>query len=137
MRARLAVNIKALEYGIQAALSKVGTGTKKATVVACEEILSNSLKEVPRDTDTLAESGAYEVFGGNRQYEGRVTYGVQKDAQSPKTGLYASQYAAVVHEDFEAWHEVGKVKFLEDPLLEFAKRFPRSYKKILKAETGI
>jgi hypothetical protein len=36
-------------------------------------------------------------------------------------------YAVIVHEDLEAIHPVGKAKFLEDPIRDYAsEKFPRT-----------
>lgn len=137
MQARMKFNYKDFEKGIAAAISKVERGTKKATVAACEEILEESLKEVPRETDTLAQSADYTVKQAGRQFEGEITYGVTKNPENPKTNNLASEYAVIVHEDMSAVHFQGKAKYLEDPVLQFASKFPRSYRKILKQFTGM
>lgn len=130
-------NFKNFEKGIAAAINRVERGTKKATTAACEEIIENSLKEVPRETETLAQSADYTVRKVGTKFEGEITYGVTKNPQNPKTDNLASEYAAIVHEDLEAVHFQGKAKFLEDPVLQFASKFPRSYRKLLKQFTGL
>ena len=109
-------------------LSKVGMGTKKATKAACEEILNASLEQVPRDTNTLAMSGFYEITGNWRTgWHGVVGYGGSYDPINPKTGKPASSYMVEVHENLHARHVIGKAKFLEDPVREYAKEnFPRT-----------
>ena len=110
------------------AITKVGRGTKKATVAACEEILQESLMQVPRDTHTLAMSGFYEVNGSwIKGWTGTVGYGGAYDPINPKTGQPASQYMVQVHEDLNVYHKIGKAKFLEDPVRDYAKeKFPRT-----------
>ena len=44
------------EAQCEAAIRNIGNGTRKATIAACEEILGNSMAEVPKDTYTLLMS---------------------------------------------------------------------------------
>lgn len=115
----------------EAVLRNVGNATKAGTEQACKEILEESLKQVPRDTNTLASTAFYTVqrrmATKNYTYEGVVGYagqagaGMSHDKVNPKTGAAASQYVTKVHEDLEASHpNGGKAKFLEDPVREYA-----------------
>lgn len=117
----------------EAAIRNLGTGTKKATIAACEEILEMSKEQVPKDTSTLLASAFYEI--GRRAdtsantwaYEGIVGYGGNGDPVNPKTGRRASSYMVKVHEDLSVFHPTGKAKFLEDPVREYAReKFPRT-----------
>lgn len=117
----------------EAAIRNVGKGTKKATIAACEEILGNSMAEVPKDTYTLLMSAFYEVTrhddtaASTWAYEAIIGYGGNGDPVNPKTGRRASSYMVKVHEDLTAVHPVGKAKFLEDPVRDYAKEnFPRT-----------
>lgn len=119
------------EARCEAAIRNVGNGSKKATIVACEEILGNSMAEVPKQTYTLLMSAFYEVtrrsdVSGYR-YEGVVGYGGNGDPVNPRTGRRASSYMVEVHEDLSVVHPTGKAKFLEDPVREYARdNFPRT-----------
>ena len=110
------------------AISKVGNGSKKALVAACEEILGMSMAEVPLDTSTLMMSAFWEVTGHYKTgWNAIVGYGGNGDPVNPKTGKPASSYMLAVHEDLTAEHIIGKAKFLEDPVREYAKEnFPRT-----------
>lgn len=117
----------------QMAIRNLGTGTKKATIAASEEILRNSKEQVPRLTDTLISSAFYEVRRRSDTsakvwaYEAIVGYGGNGDPINPKTGKPASSYMVAVHEDLAAIHVVGKAKFLEDPVREYAQsKFKRT-----------
>ena len=136
MKAKLDMNIDGFLHGISSAITNVGRGTKKATTEAIKTIYEESLAEVPRETNTLAESADYEIYGKSPKFGGRVTYGVTKNPINPETKQPASKYAVVVHEDLGAWHLTGKAKFLEDPILRYAQQFPISYKRILKQFLG-
>lgn len=121
----------------EAVLRNVDRATKAGTEQACREILDESLKQVPRDTGTLASTAFYEVqrrmATKNYTYEGVVGYagqagsGMSRDRINPKSGTAASQYAMRVHEDLSAMHpNGGKAKFLEDPVRAYAAtRFKR------------
>lgn len=111
-----------------AVISKVGRGTRKALVEACNIISEDSLNQVPRDTNTLALSQYWEVTGNYRTgWEAEIGYGGNGDPVNPKTGKPASSYMLAVHEDLTAYHVYGKAKFLEDPIRAFAaERFPRT-----------
>lgn len=126
-------SVKDFEYKCEAAIRNVGRSTKKATIAACEEILEKSLGEVPLDTMTLHDSGYYEVKRRTDTaiswwaYEAIIGYGGNGDPVNPKNGLRASEYMTKVHEDITQYHRVGKSKFLEDPLYEYARNnFPRT-----------
>lgn len=110
------------------AISKVGNGSRKALIAACEEILDESMKQVPFDTGTLMQSAFYEITGHWRTgWNAVIGYGGNGDPVNPKTGKPASYYVMAVHEDLEAYHPLGKAKFLEDPAREYArKKFPRT-----------
>lgn len=128
-------DVNSFARSIEAVIRNVGRGTKAATDQACREILEASLAQVPRDTGTLANTGFYEVirraavkgysYEGIIGYAGAVGSGFSRDAVNPKTGKAASSYAVIVHEDLTSAHLAGKAKFLEDPIREYASRFPR------------
>lgn len=112
------------------AIRMLGSGTKKATEAIAKAILEESLRQVPKHTLTLWESGFYEVKRrtniASYRYEAVVGYGGNGDPINPETGEPASAYMVAVHEDLGAYHENGKAKFLEDPVNEFANlRFKR------------
>lgn len=110
------------------AISKLGNGSRKALLAACDEILGESMAQVPLDTSTLMLSAFYEVKGHWRTgWDAIIGYGGNGDPVNPKTGKPASSYAVAVHEDLSAHHPIGKAKFLEDPVREYAARkFPRT-----------
>ena len=70
-------------------------------------IFNESQIQVPVEFGTLRSSGQMdpaEVSGSQVS----VTFGY---------GGAASEYAVIVHEDLEAYHDDGKAKYLEDPLM--------------------
>ena len=133
-KARLDMNFDGFEASLRTAIDRVDRGTKKATINACEEILEESLKQVPRDTETLAKSGYIEIKGAYKNFTGEVGYGGNGDPINPKTGEPASSYALIVHEDLTAEHPVGKAKFLEDPVREYANKFKRNVVSVINEE---
>lgn len=131
MRASISVSRKVLqnfEASCEVTLTKVGRNTRKATEAACRAISEESLRQVPRDTGTLADSQFWNVTGNYRTgWTGTIGYGGKGNPINPKTGRPASSYMGAVHEDLTAHHPIGKAKFLEDPVREYAREnFPRT-----------
>lgn len=116
------------------AISKVGNGSRKALVVACEEILGESMAQVPLDTSTLMLSAFWEVRGHYKTgWDAIIGYGGNGDPVNPKTGKPASYYMMAVHEDLSVVHPIGKAKYLEDPVREYARqKFPRTVFKYMQ-----
>lgn len=115
-------------------ISKVGHATKKGTIAACKELQEMSLAQVPRLTNTLANSCFYKLEGNWREgFKGVVGYGGNGNPINPITGESASSYMVAVHENLNAIHPIGKAKFLEDPAREYAKEhYPRTVFKYIK-----
>ena len=124
------------QYSCEALLTKVGNGSRKALVAACNVISGDSLNQVPRDTETLALSQFWEVDGYYKTgFRAVIGYGGNGDPINPKTGMPASSYMVAVHEDLSASHPIGKAKFLEDPIRNFAmENFPRTAFKYIQDE---
>ena len=121
-------SLRGFESRCNIAISKLGNGSRKALQAALNEISEASLAQVPRDTDTLASSQYYEITGHWKTgWTGEIGYAGPYDPINPKTGQPASAYVLAVHEDLSAHHPVGKAKFLEDPVRDYATRkFPRT-----------
>ena len=136
MKANFNVNFSDFNRKCQVAIEKVQRGTKKATKAACEEILEESLNEVPRDTNNLANSAFYDIHGSYRNFTATVGYGGNGDPVNPKSGQSASDYMVVVHEDLEAAHPTGKAKFLEDPVRRYQEKFPSRAARHIREELG-
>ena len=108
------------------AISKLQAGTKRALKEACEDIMKDSLAQVPRETQTLASSIFYEIYGSSGNFSAEVGYG-KGGGINPRTGKIARYYMLAVHENLNAWHLIGKAKFLEDPVAAYARdRFPQT-----------
>lgn len=72
----------------------------KAVLESAEAILTESIDETPKDTGTLRRSGT-----------------VTEVVIEPKAVIsYSTPYAARQHEELDYRHEVGKAKYLEDPV---------------------
>ena len=118
----------------QVAISKLGSGSRKALRAACEEILGESMAQVPQDTSTLLLSAFWDITGDYKNgWSAIIGYGGNGDPINPKTGKPASSYMMAVHEDLTAQHPIGKAKFLEDPVRAYAAtNFPRTVFKYAK-----
>lgn len=135
MRVKLDIDFKPLHSRLDAEVSKVYRGTKKATIQAARAIMDDSLDEVPKDSWTLANSAFWDVTGSYKDFEAVLGYGGNGDPVHPTKGYRASEYMVVVHEDLTAVHPNGKAKFLEDPIRRYvADRFPRAIIKAYKEE---
>lgn len=137
MRATFTFDSKSLdEFNRQCnvAISKVGNGSRKALLAACNEILDESMIQVPTLTGTLMNSAFYEITGHWKTgWDAVIGYGGNGDPINPKTGKPASYYAIYVHERLDVHHPIGKAKFLEDPVREYAKeRYSRTVFKYAK-----
>lgn len=128
-------HLKGFNYACEAMISKVGNGSRKALVEACNIISEDSLNQVPRDTETLALSQFWEITGHYKTgWKATIGYGGNGDPINPKTGRRASSYMAAVHEDLSALHIQGNAKFLENPIRAYAlSRFPRTVINNVKA----
>ncbi len=119
-------------WSCEAALRNVGTGSKKALIAACEEIMGESMAQVPTDTYTLLMSAFYDVRRrddtSKKVYAYEATLGYGGNGQiNPKTGRPASEYMLAVHEDLSAVHPHGKAKYLEDPVRDYGRtKFART-----------
>lgn len=121
----------------EAVIRNVGTATRKGTEQACQEILEESLKQVPKETGTLASTAFYQVqrrmatkrytYEGIVGYAGMAGAGAAYDKYNEVSRSMVSSYAMRVHEDLNAVHiGGGKAKFLEDPVREYGReRFKR------------
>lgn len=126
MRVTMDINFSKFHKKCEATISKVARSTYAATEEACEDIMEESLRQVPRDTETLANSAFYEIQK-TKDYGYEAILGYGGSAINPKTGVPVMDYAVAVHEDLEAVHPIGKAKFLEDPIRDYAaKKFPRT-----------
>ena len=121
------------------AIRNIDRGTKKATEAAAKEIMDESKRQVPKLTETLLASAFYEVTrrtdtaSTTWAYEALLGYGGNGDPINPITGKPASYYMVAVHENLNAYHPVGKAKFLEDPVREYAdKNFKRTVFKYVR-----
>lgn len=116
------------------AISKLGNGSRKALTVACDEILGESMAQVPQDTSTLLMSAFWEIDGHWKTgWNAIIGYGGNGDPVNPKTGMPASSYMLAVHEDMTSHHPIGKAKFLEDPVRAYAaEKFPKTVFKYAK-----
>lgn len=119
----------------EALVSKVGNGSRKALVEACNAISEDSLSQVPRETNTLALSQFWEITGNYKVgWKATIGYGGNGDPVNPKTGRNASSYMLAVHEDLTALHVHGNAKFLENPIRAYAaQKFPRTVIKHVQA----
>lgn len=138
-RATFTIDAREVQRKLENTMRHVGTGTKKATIAICEEILDESLGEVPAETYTLASSAFFDVTHNDTGsgFMGVVGYGGNGDPVNPKSGQRASEYMIIVHEDLQAIHPLGKAKFLEDPVKRVQRRLNPRWAHFLRQYTGM
>jgi hypothetical protein len=106
-------SVKKLEAEVKRSFLEYFTKGIDALEQTARNIMAESQLEVPRETGTLASTGFVERRGNKVA----LGYGGRHDQINPKRGYAASEYMIIVHEDLNAHHDIGKAKFLEDPLM--------------------
>lgn len=128
------MNVGPFLKSLEIAKQKLEAGVHKATVRVVEELEHEIMLQVPKDTDTLAQSFFKEVTKGPEGYSAKLGFGGNGDPVNPRTGEHASSYMTEVHEDLSAYHPIGKAKFLEDPIRAREKGFLRGIRADINSE---
>lgn len=97
--------------------------TRKGMLTEAQEIMDESVTQVPRDTDALANSAFVELDDGGDVIFG---YGGDHAQTNEKTGQSVNDYMVAVHERMDLVHPTGKAKFLEDPINDHKARIESS-----------
>lgn len=126
MRVQGGVDIKRFLSKIAQASGSMNREAKKIMEEKIEELETESLAEVPRDTGTLARSSYRQVESKKGSVEGIVGYGAG-DELNPESKKAAHQYMLAVHENLHVFHPTGKAKFLEDPARRVATKLVEEY----------
>lgn len=121
----MSMDVRPFLRSLQIVKAKLEAGVHKATVRVVNDLEREILLQVPKDTDTLAQSFFKEIKKEPTGYSASLGFGGSGDPVNPKTGAPASSYMTEVHEDLEAFHPKGKAKFLEDPIRAQEKKFLR------------
>ena len=105
-------------------LDKVIEGVLKEELYKMgQHLRSESVKECPVDTGRLRASATVTpVKKENEKYFVEVGYG--------------TDYAIYVHERTELHHNIGKAKYLEDPLKRNTQFYKEWFEKIIRGITG-
>lgn len=77
---------------------------KKGLLEEANIVLNQSIRQTPREFGDLRRSGTVEETKDTK-HEYEVTIG------------FNESYAAAIHENLNAHHDIGKAKYLEDPLM--------------------
>lgn len=87
-------------------------------------IIQKSVRQTPREFGDLRRSATVEETKETKtEYE--LTLG------------FNTEYAAAVHENLNAHHDVGKAKYLEDPLMARVDDIPKNIAKRIKRGTRL
>lgn len=105
--------IKELQGNCERQIVRVRREAARCCLEEAEEIMMESLSEVPSETGALASSGFVE-----QDADGDCTfgYGGTHAVVNDKTGQSTDEYMVAVHERMDVVHPHGKAKFLEDPV---------------------
>lgn len=106
------VSINKLEGNLSKALLGAQNIGNMSMIQVAESIMNESQQEVPVDTGTLESAAFIEQTSKGV----RFGYGGPSDKVNPKSQQEASSYMYFVHEDPTKKHDIGKWKFLEDPV---------------------
>ena len=116
---------------MRARMEDVAKDARRAIKKAVHKFAQTEMREmkrlVPVDTGTLKNSGYVDKPQENGSH---IT-------QELGFGGAAEEYAIVVHEDLEAWHENGQAKYVEQPLSESAPYFAARVGADVKKDLGL
>lgn len=116
--ARITLDIDSINKMLHVTTLKLNDVSKNATEAVCRSIYEESLRLVPRDTDTLAKSAYYTVLGSLQTgFTGYIGYGGY--LYNKKSRAMADAYMVRQHEDLSLKHTVGQAKFLEIPIKKY------------------
>ena len=113
------MSLNRLAASLNQKFSKIQQVDAVALASIGDEIIDESLKQVPYDTGALASiAGVSPVKVGATIISVKAGYGLDgKDAYNEKRKAYASSYMVEEHENLSYMHENGrKAKYLEDPI---------------------
>lgn len=113
-----------VEANINRLIRNNWTDAKKGLLKEANIILNQSIRQTPCEFGDLRRSGTVEeTKDTKREYE--VTIG------------FNESYAAAVHENLNAHHDIGNAKYLEDPLMARVDDIPKNIAKRIKRGTKI
>lgn len=108
---------------LAAFVTKYPEQVKSSLKTEAELIMTDSKKEVPVDTGSLRSSGFVDQPKQTGQTISiKLGYGGIATKINPKSGEITAVYAIYVHENMNVHHEVGKAKFLQDPIYKAKNR---------------
>jgi len=111
--------------------------SRRALYAEGRDLMNESVLEVPTKTGALAASRYVSPPTVTKEGDIKVVlgYGTYR-VLNPRNNQPTAEYAHIVHEDLEAYHETGKAKFLEDPMNRragsFESRVANRIAKVLK-----
>jgi len=132
---KISMTVDASKLQIDLTRTKVNVRRERRSIVRneAEIIMQESLSQVPRDTNTLANSAFI-----TEQADGSYAFGYSSDGEyNSKSKAELQDYMIRQHEDLALNHpNGGKAKFLEDPMTmgeehihqRIAKQFDRLFR---------
>lgn len=127
--------LKAMEDIMSDIIDGIKGVTEEALRYGLVSIYNRSQQLVPVDTGALKASGEITTIVHEDRVTGAVSYGRKGVRVKGKTRTPVSQYAAIVHEDGNAYHKPPtQWKYLETAVNERANQTVRRIKKKLQEE---
>jgi len=129
---------KRFEYVLSQFGQSATTAFSKCLEVHAEEVMGESVNQVPVDTFTLVSTDYVgKVMEGKEVISIHFGYANEDtDRVNPLTLKAASSYAIEVHEDLAIFHEHGNAKFLEQPLLDSRNKLSDALEETLREILG-
>ena len=119
---RIRIELRGLEGIIRGLEKQKGHAIERgsrALVQEANDIMAESISQVPTETGTLRDSNYIEgPYVSPEEVRVRLGYGGSNDQTNPVTGQKASEYAVMVHERLGSIHPSGNSKFLETPVMQ-------------------
>lgn len=121
------VDISSFETGMKRLSRNAKQRAMRSVRDSLNIIKKDSLLQVPKDTGSLAGSIYIDVIQVDDVVVGEIGYG--GDKVNSRTGIPVADYMIQQHEDLTIRHKNGKAKFLEDPIVAYAKRARKDWAK--------
>lgn len=116
--------LEQVEMNINRLIRDNWTDAKKGLREEANIILNNAVRQTPREFGDLRRSGTVEeTKDTKREYEATIGFN--------------ESYAAAVHENLNAHHDIGKAKYLEDPLMARVDDIPKNIARRIKRGTRL
>jgi len=116
-------SLRTLEKQLLKAREAAIAGGSEGLLDFAEEVMTESLEQVPVETGTLKNSAFVDEPTENEEGVVQIRVGYGRGEANPLTGKHPADYMVPVHERLDVHHPVGNAKFLEGPLMSSLQDF--------------